>query len=79
MRMKLKYTRLQSGKTFQQVANEVGISKEYYWQIENGRRRLYYDLAVKIANVFNKKPDDLFLLDELTNEELNTENVSCSI
>lgn len=77
MRMKLKYTRLQSGKTYQQVANEVGISKEYYWQIENGRRRLYYDLAVKIANVFNKKPDDLFLPDELTNGELK--GVSCSI
>lgn len=30
------------------------------WQIENGNRRLYYDLALKIANVFKLKPDELF-------------------
>ena len=40
--------------------NSVGICKAYYWQIENGNRRLYYDLALKIAKVFNQKPDDLF-------------------
>ncbi len=43
-----------------EVANKVGICKAYYWQIENGHRRIYYDLAIKIAAVFNKKPDDLF-------------------
>ena len=42
------------------VAKKVGICKAYYWQIENGNRRLYYDLAIKIAQVFDKKPDELF-------------------
>ena len=46
--------------SYESVAKEVGICKAYYWQIENGNRRLYYDLALKIANVFKLKPDELF-------------------
>ncbi|OKO91460.1 hypothetical protein BRO54_2737 [Geobacillus proteiniphilus] len=34
--------------------------------IENGKRRLTYDLAVKIAQVFNAHPDDIFLDSKLT-------------
>lgn len=74
VRHKLKLIREQSGKNYQEVANEVGISKPYYWQIENGKRGLSYELAVKIANVFGKKPDEIFLLDELTKEEQPTAN-----
>ena len=42
------------------MANMLGISKTYYWQIEKEKRRLTYDMAVKIANIFNTTPDDLF-------------------
>jgi len=52
--------------TYQEVADKVGISKEYYWMIENGKRKLSYPLAVKIAAVFNKNPDEIFLSNELT-------------
>ncbi len=38
----------------------LGLSKSYYWQIENKKRRLFYDHAVKIARIFQMKPDDLF-------------------
>ncbi|WP_313431724.1 helix-turn-helix transcriptional regulator [Siminovitchia terrae] len=62
MRTKLKFT-------YQQVADEVGISKEYYWMIENGKRRLTYELAVRIAKVFNSSPDYIFLDNELTRSE----------
>lgn len=55
--------------TFQQVAKQAGITKEYYWQIENGKRGLSYELAVKIASVFHKRPDEIFLQDELTKME----------
>ena len=65
----LKNIRIQYGMTFQQVAEKVGITKEYYWQIENGKRKLSYELAVKISSVFNKKPDEIFLYDELTKKE----------
>ena len=38
----------------------LGISTAYYWQIENKKRRLFYDDAIRIAHIFCLKPDDLF-------------------
>lgn len=61
--------------TTQEVAEKVGISKGYYSMIENGKRGLSYPLAVKIANVFNKKPDDIFFKHEFTNEKLSSKEV----
>lgn len=46
--------------TYAQMANFLGLSKSYYWQIENGHRNLSYRLAFKIAAIFKLKPDDLF-------------------
>lgn len=66
---KLKQIRLKNGFTYKQVADQVGISKEYYWMIENGKRRLTYELAVKIAKVFKSSPDYIFLDFELTRSE----------
>lgn len=67
---KLKNMRNESRMTYQHVADEVGISKEYYWMIENGKRRMTYELAVKIAEVFHSSPDYIFLDNELTRSEL---------
>lgn len=39
---------------------KLGISPAYYSQIENKRRRLYYFLAVKMADIFKMTPDELF-------------------
>jgi putative transcriptional regulator len=66
---KLKEMRTKEGLTCQEVANQIGKSKEYYWMIENGKRRLTYELAVKIANVFKSSPDYIFLDNELTRSE----------
>lgn len=66
---KLKGIRNKEDLTYQEVANQVGISKEYYWMIENGKRRLTYELAVKIAKVFKSSPDYIFLDSELTRSE----------
>ncbi len=57
---KLQNLRKSLGLSYETVAKEVGICKAYYWQIENGNRRVYYDLALRIARVFKLKPDDLF-------------------
>jgi len=57
---KLKELRIKNNYTFDDMAKMLGISKPYYWQIENKKRRLYYSLAKKIANIFNLKPDDIF-------------------
>lgn len=53
LRMKKKYS-------YYDMARILGISQTYYWQIENKKRRLLYDIAIKIAKVFNLKPDDIF-------------------
>lgn len=56
----LKELRIKNKISIIEMSKLVGISATYYWQIENKTRRLYYSLAVKIAKVFNKKPDDIF-------------------
>lgn len=56
----LEQERLKHNYTYQQMADMLNICKSYYWQIEHNNRRLYYDLAVRIAKIFGKKPDDIF-------------------
>lgn len=60
---KLKNLRINQGYTIAQMAELVGLSPTYYWQIENKKRRLYYEIAARIAKVFNLKPDDIFFDD----------------
>ncbi len=57
---KLKKLREKKGLSYKTMAQKIGISKCYYWQIENKKRRLYYDMAIKIADVFHLKPDSVF-------------------
>lgn len=45
------------------MAKMLGISKSFYWQIENGKRKLKYPMAIEIAKIFGLKPDDLFYSD----------------
>lgn len=61
---KLKVLRKDAGLTVYDMAKKVGITASFYSQIENKRRRLFYDMAIKIAKVFDKKPDDIFYVDE---------------
>lgn len=62
----LKRIRHERNETLKDVAEDVGISLEYYWMIENGKRRLSYELAVKIAKHYGMSPDDIFLNSGLT-------------
>ena len=55
-----KSIRIISGLTVIEIAKLIGISPTYYWQIENKQRRLYYEMGVKIAKIFHKKPDEIF-------------------
>lgn len=57
----LKEIRLKKGFSMQKMANLLEISKTFYWQIETGNRRLSYGMAVKIADIFQMRPDDIFL------------------
>lgn len=57
---KLKQLRISHGYNFREMAELVGISKPFYWQLENNQRRMTYELAIQIAKVFDLKPDDIF-------------------
>lgn len=57
---KLYLERKRRNLSYEDMSKMLGLSKSYYWQIENKKRRLFYDLAVKIAEIFQLKPDDLF-------------------
>ena len=57
---KLQLIRNNKNISYKNMAEMLGVSKTYYWQIENGKRRLTYEFAKKIANILNLKPDDIF-------------------
>ena len=56
----LKNERMRHGMSCVDMAKKLGISPAYYSQIENKHRRLYYFMAVKIADIFKMTPDELF-------------------
>ena len=64
----LKALRQTNGYTYQDMANFLNISKAFYWQIENKKRTLTYNMSVKIANVLKTKPDEMFY-EEFKNKE----------
>ncbi len=57
---KLKKLRIKNNLSYEDMANTLGISKCFYWQLEHKKRRLYYDMALKIAAIFHMKPDAIF-------------------
>jgi len=57
---KLKEIRKKKGFTQKQIAEQLNITISFYSQIENKKKRLYYDTAIKIADIFNMRPDQLF-------------------
>lgn len=59
----LKELRIRRGYTTKYMADILEISKPFYWQLENMNRRLSYDMAIKIALIFNKRPDEIFYKD----------------
>ena len=52
------------------MAQRLNISKPFYWQLEHGQRRLTYDMAIKIANVFDLKPDEIFYKDYIRKKQI---------
>lgn len=61
---KLKIIRKENGLTVYDMADKLGITASFYSQIENKKRRLFYDMAVRIANIFNKRPDEIFYIEK---------------
>lgn len=60
MYLKLKSIRKNNMLTIYDMAEKLNISYVQYYYIENKKRILYYDMAIKIARIFNMKPDQIF-------------------
>lgn len=63
MLTKLRTARKESKTTIYDMADYLHISPSFYSQIENEKRRLFYDTAIKIAYYFQVKPSELFEID----------------
>ena len=55
--------RIRKGKklTIYKMAKLLEITPSFYSQIENKKRRLFYDTAYKIAEILDMKPDEVIL------------------
>ena len=60
MYKKLKQVRKENNLSIYDMADKLNISSVQYYYIENQKRILFYDMAIKISRIFNMKPDDLF-------------------
>lgn len=69
MYQKLKQMRKKKKYTSDYMAEKLDISKAFYCQLENQTRRLSYDMAVQIANIFRVKPDTIFYNDHVKREK----------
>lgn len=61
----LKEIRKEQGFTVYDMAKELSITPSFYSQIENKKRRLFYDTAVKISLILKKKPDEIFMIERI--------------
>lgn len=59
--------------THMDMANMLNISKSYYCQIENNKRKLTYDMAYRISKILKCKPDDLFY-DTVSTKKVDSNN-----
>lgn len=72
MYQKLREMRIKNKYTTQAMAEQLGISKSFYSQIETGSRKLSYDMAIRIAAIFKRKPDYVFYEDSIQIEKDET-------
>ncbi len=69
MYYKLKNLRYKNKLTSKEMALKLGISTPFYCQLENGNRRMSYDMAIRIAEIFGKRPDTIFYNDFMVQYE----------
>lgn len=63
--IKLKELRTKNNFTYKVMGDKLNVSKTFYWQLENNKRKLSYVRAIQIAEIFGLKPDDIFYDDFL--------------
>jgi len=67
MQNRLREICAENNMTLQELGTKLGKSKQYMSELGRGNIRLTYNMAVKIARVFNTTPDTLFLQNKSNN------------
>lgn len=60
---KFREIRKQKGLNLEDIASKLNVSKAYVSMMETGKRSLDYLMAIKMAEIFDRKPDDIFFED----------------
>lgn len=60
---KFREIRKQKGLNLEDIATKLNVSKAYVSMMETGKRSLDYLMAIKMAEIFDRKPDDIFFED----------------
>ena len=64
MRNNIKVLRAANGMTQEELAKKVGVTRQTIISIENGKYNPSLRLAFKIAKVFGKKIEEVFIFEE---------------
>ena len=56
----LRELRLKKDIKLKEMAKMIGVSAPFYCHIEQGKRKLSYENAFLIAQILDKKPDEIF-------------------
>jgi len=65
----LKALREERGVKQKFIAEQLGISANYYSQIENGHRPPQVEHLLKLRDLFNVSLDEIFFKDEIANRD----------
>jgi len=63
----LKMLREERGLKQKYIAEQLGITQNYYSQIENGHRPPQVEHLLKLRNIFNVSLDEIFFKGEIAN------------
>lgn len=66
---KLQALRQQSGIKQKKVAFDLGVSRATLWNYENGKRKLTFDIALKLAKIYGVSVADLVENEKHDNEK----------
>lgn len=76
LRVKLREARIKAGLSPKEIAKKLRIRRASYVNIELGKRNPSFELAIKICQILNKKFEDIFLPDDVSECHIDTDHQS---
>jgi transcriptional regulator with XRE-family HTH domain len=61
---KIKLLRKKKGYTQQELADLLGVDRQYIWKLENGKKNLTMDYLDNVINKLEAKYEDFFIINQ---------------